>query len=77
FPRNFWVATTSIIGTGVLSAGIVYLVRYLEGAIGSSQLPVLIALLAVGFGLLIGAGGLSQYWKMVARRSTLETSSSS
>jgi putative membrane protein len=76
FPRNFWVATTSIIGTGVLSAGIVYLVRYLEGAIGSSQLPVLIALLAVGFGLLIGAGGLSQYWKAVARRSTVEATSS-
>jgi putative membrane protein len=76
FPRNFWVATTSIIGTGVLSAGIVYLVRYLEGAIGSSQLPVLIGLLAAGFGLLIGAGGLSQYWKAVARRATVESTSS-
>ncbi|MCI4365403.1 MAG: DUF373 family protein [Thermoplasmata archaeon] len=77
FPRNFWVAATSIVGTGVLSAGIVYLVRYLEGAVSSSQLPELIALLAVGFGLLIGAGGLSQYWKAVARRAAPPETTSS
>jgi putative membrane protein len=76
FPRSFWVATTSIVGTGVLSAGIVYLVRYLQAAVGATQLPVAIALLATGFGLLIGAGGLSQYWKAAARRTPVESSTS-
>jgi putative membrane protein len=77
FPRFFWVATTSIVGTGVLSYGIVYLVRYLEGAVGSDQLSILLALLVSGFGLLIGAGGLSQYWKAAARRPTPPASPSS
>jgi putative membrane protein len=68
FPRSFLVATTSIFGIGLVSFGIVYLVRYLEGVAGASQLPLLAGLLVSGFGLVIGAGVLQQYFKAVARR---------
>ncbi|HXW67136.1 MAG TPA: DUF373 family protein [Thermoplasmata archaeon] len=72
FPRSFVVATTSIVGIGLVSYGIVYLVRYLQGALGPGQLPVLLALLLAGFGLVIGAGALQQYLKALAARAVLD-----
>ncbi|MCI4338867.1 MAG: DUF373 family protein [Thermoplasmata archaeon] len=68
FPRSFAVATTSIIGIGLVSFGILLLVRYLQGVSGSSELPILIGLLVAGFGLVIGAGVLQQYFKALAAR---------
>lgn len=70
FPRVWVVATTSIVGTGCVSYGIVYLVRYLQpvGTAPSPQLALIIALIATGFGFGIGAGVLQQYFKAVARR---------
>ena len=50
-----------------MSFGILFLVRYLQGVTGSSQLPLLIGLLVGGFGLVIGAGVLQQYFKAAAR----------
>ena len=70
FPRSFVVATTSIIGIGLVSYGIVFLLRYLQGITQSAQLPLLLALIATGFGLVIGAGVLQQYFKAAARRAT-------
>jgi putative membrane protein len=72
FPRSFAVATTSIVGIGLVSFGIVYLMRYLQGVSGPSQLPFLIALLLAGFGLVIGAGVLQQYLKALAARAVVE-----
>jgi putative membrane protein len=74
FPRSFVVATTSIIGIGLVSFGIIYLVRYLQGVSGPSQLPVLLALLLAGFGLVIGAGALQQYLKALAARAVVDPS---
>jgi putative membrane protein len=68
FPRSFAVATTSIIGIGLVSFGIIYLVRYLEGVIGPSTLPLLAGLLVLGFGLVVGAGVLQQYFKVLSGR---------
>jgi putative membrane protein len=68
FPRSFAVATVSIIGIGCVSYGIIYLARYLEGTTPAPQLALIIALIATGFGLGIGAGVLQQYFKAVARR---------
>ena len=72
FPRSFAVATTSIVGIGLVSFGIVLLVGYLQGITGSNQLPLLIGLLVAGFGLVIGAGVLQQYFKALAARTVLE-----
>jgi putative membrane protein len=77
FPRSFVVATTSIIGIGLVSFGIVYLVQYLQGVSGPSQLPLLLALLLGGFGLVIGAGALQQYLKLLAARAVAEAPQSS
>jgi putative membrane protein len=71
FPRSFAVATTSIIGIGLVCFGIVYLVQYLQGVSGPAQLPLLLALLLGGFGLVIGAGALQQYLKMLAARAAV------
>ncbi|HTW56057.1 MAG TPA: DUF373 family protein [Thermoplasmata archaeon] len=67
FPRSFVVATTSIVGTGLVSYGIVYLVRYLEGPSRSLELPLLAGLIVTGLGLVIGAGVLQQYFRSLAR----------
>ncbi len=75
FPRSFLVATTSIVGIGLVSYGIVYLVRYLEGTTRASQLPLLVGLIVGGFGLVIGAGVLQQYFKSVARRTVRDSTS--
>jgi hypothetical protein len=75
FPRSFAVATVSILGIGFVSYGIVFLVRYLQGSTPAPQLALILALIATGFGLGIGAGVLQQYFKAVARRAVAETSS--
>ena len=74
FPRSFVVATTSIVGIGLLSYGTVYLVRYLEGISQAAQLPLIIGLVVGGFGLIIGAGVLQQYLKAAARRALGDSS---
>jgi putative membrane protein len=76
FPRSFLVATTSIVGIGFLSYGIVYLVRYLEGLVISADVPLLVASIVGGLGLVIGAGVLQQYFKAVARRAVVDPASS-
>jgi putative membrane protein len=63
FPRSFVVATTSIAGVGLLSFGILYLVRYLEGVSPSWDVPLVVGLIVAGFGLEVGAGVLQQYFK--------------
>ncbi len=77
FPRSFAVATTSIVGIGFVSFGIVLLVRYLQGISGVATLPILFVLLFGGFGLVVGAGVLQQYFKMLAARAVPEPASSS
>jgi putative membrane protein len=76
FPRSFVVATTSIVGIGLVSYGITFLVRYLEGITKPAQLPFLAGLIVTGFGLVIGAGVLQQYFKAAARRSVAGSTSS-
>ena len=76
FPRSFVVATTSIIGIGLVSYGIVYLVRYLEKYLPATNLPLLAGLIVSGFGLIIGAGVIQQHFKAVARRALTESPSS-
>jgi putative membrane protein len=76
FPRSFAVATTSIIGIGFVSYGIVFLVQYLEGIVTAPELPLLVGLIATGFGFVIGAGVLQQYFKAVARRDAPEPTTS-
>jgi len=73
FPRSYAVATVSIIGIGCVSYGIVYLVRYLEGTTPAPQLALIIALIASGFGLGIGAGVLQQHFRAVARRTVADS----
>jgi putative membrane protein len=77
FPRSYAVATTSIVGIGLVSFGILYLVRYLQGVSGPAQLPILVGLLIGGFGLVIGAGALQQYLKSLAARAVVEPSAPS
>ena len=72
FPRTFAVATTSIIGIGCVSYGIVFLVRYLEGTAPVPQLALTVGLIVAGFALVIGAGVLQQYFKSAARRAVVE-----
>ncbi|MCI4369138.1 MAG: DUF373 family protein [Thermoplasmata archaeon] len=62
-PRAFPIATTSIVGIGFLSYGLVYLVEYLEGLQYPSQLPFIVGAVVLGLGLITGAGILSQYLK--------------
>ena len=60
FPRTYAVAVTSIIGIGCVCYGIVFLVRYLEGTAPLPPLILAVGLIAIGFGLGIGAGVLQQ-----------------
>ncbi len=76
FPRSFLVATTSIVGIGLVSFGIVLLVRYLEGIARATQIPLLAGLIVSGFGLVIGAGVLQQYLRAAAQRTAPPDSSS-
>jgi len=75
FPRTFAVATISIVGIGCVSYGIVYLVRYLENTPPIPQLALVIALIATGFGLGIGAGVLQQYFRSAMRRAVSDPAS--
>ena len=67
FPRSFFVAMTSIGGIGLVSYGIVFLVRFLEGITGASEIPLLAGLIVTGLGLMIGAGVIQQHFKAIAR----------
>ena len=73
FPRSFVVATTSVVGVGLVSYGIVYLVRYLEGLAPVSQVPFLAGLIVTGLGLVIGAGMIHQHFRSLARSSAPPT----
>jgi putative membrane protein len=70
FPRSFVVATTSVLGIGLVSYGIVFLVRYLEGITPSAAIPFLAGLIVVGLGLVVGAGVIQQHFRAVARAAT-------
>ncbi len=67
FPRSYVVATTSIVGIGLLSYGTVFLVRYLEGITHLPQVPFLAGLIVTGLGLVIGAGMIQQHFRALAR----------
>ncbi|MFZ1024524.1 MAG: DUF373 family protein [Thermoplasmata archaeon] len=69
-PRSFAIATTSIVGIGFLSYGIIYLVKYLESALPAVQTPVLVACIVLGLALVISAGVLQQYLKARADATT-------
>ncbi|HXY47787.1 MAG TPA: DUF373 family protein [Thermoplasmata archaeon] len=76
FPRSFVVATTSIVGIGFVSYGIVFLVRYFQAITPAAQIPFFVGLIATGFGLGIGAGLLQQYFKAAARSDVSESATS-
>ena len=61
-PRSFPIATTSIVGIGIVSYGILQLVSYLQSYPAQSQ-TVIAATLGLGLALVISAGVLSQYLK--------------
>lgn len=73
FPRSYVVAVPSIVGIGFVSYGIIYLARYFQGITPASQILFLVGLIAVGFGLGIGAGILQQHFRAVARRTADES----
>jgi putative membrane protein len=72
-PRSFAIATTSIVGIGFLSYGIIYLVKYLESALPAVQTPLLVACIVLGLALVISAGVLQQYLKARAAATTAGT----
>jgi putative membrane protein len=74
-PRSYPVATTSIVGIGLVSYGIVYAAALIEnlaisGFLGPDQLPLIVTLIVGGLALIIGAGAFYQYRK-VRRAPTL------
>ena len=68
FPRSYLVATTSLAGVGLVSYGIVFLLRYLQGQLLPQAIPLFAGLIVGGLGLVIGAGMIQQYFRAVARR---------
>ncbi len=68
FPRSYVVAMTSLGGIGLISYGLVFLVRYLEGLLHAQEIPLFAALIVTGLGLVIGAGMIQQHFKAAARR---------
>jgi putative membrane protein len=72
FPRSFVVATTSIIGIGFMSYGVIYLVQYLENLRTAAGLPLTIGFVLLGLGLVIAAGILQQHFKSVLNRGSAE-----
>jgi len=62
-PRSFLIGTTSILGIGLVSYGILFTVEYLEGLIVPATLPLVVSVIVGGLALIIGAGVLSQYLK--------------
>jgi len=75
FPRSFVVATTSIVGIGLVSYGIVFLVRYLQGLTSIAQVPLLAGFIVTGLGLVIGAGMIHQHFRTLARAALPPTTS--
>jgi putative membrane protein len=73
FPRSFVVATTSVVGIGLVSYGIVFLVRYLQSLAPVTQVPLLAGLIVTGLGLVIGAGMIHQHFRSLARAATPPT----
>jgi putative membrane protein len=71
-PRSYPIATTSIAGIGILSYGLLFLVRYLEGLSGSAQLLFIIGTIILGLGIVIGANVLYQYLR--SRRAVTDVS---
>jgi putative membrane protein len=69
-PRSFWIATTSIAGVGFLSYGILFLLKYLESILPSSQLPLVIGFFVVGLALIVTAGVMNQYLKSRGQAAT-------
>lgn len=68
FPRSFYVATTSIVGIGLLSYGVVSMLEYLQGLGGLTfrglpVLPMTLIVIVAGLALEIGAGLLQQRFK--------------
>ncbi len=74
FPRSFVVATTSVVGVGLVSYGIVYLVRYLQNIAPVAQVPFLAGLIVTGLGLVIGAGMIHQHFRALAGAAAPPTS---
>jgi putative membrane protein len=61
-PRTYPVATVSIVGLGLISFGVVYMIELLEGLPGvMGGLSLIVGLLVAGFGLLVAAGILGRY----------------
>jgi putative membrane protein len=64
WPRSYPIASLSIVALGFVSYGIVYLVSYLENyTTALYALPLIVAAMVGGLGLLVSAGVLSQYLK--------------
>jgi putative membrane protein len=59
-PSSYLIATTSIIGIGLISYGILQLVSYLE-SFPAQPILIVAALIGVGLVFIISAGVLSQY----------------
>jgi putative membrane protein len=60
-PRTYPIATTSIIGIGLIAYGVVFLVQFLESFQSAAQLPAIVAGIVLGLALVVGAGVLSIY----------------
>jgi hypothetical protein len=69
------VATTSVVGIGFMSYGVIYLVQYLQNVGSPAELPVTVAFVILGLGLVITAGILQQYFKSILNRGVAEPSS--
>ncbi len=76
FPRGFAVAAISMIGVGFVAYAILDFSKQLAGALPAAQFLLWVGFLAVGIGLIVGAGVIQQYWKVVARRSAAEAPTS-
>jgi putative membrane protein len=66
--RAYPIATTSIIGMGLVAYGIVFLVQYLEAYQPPAQLPAIIGGIGVGLALVVGAGALQLYLRSRSAR---------
>lgn len=62
-PASLPIATTSIVGIGFVTYGVLYLVQFLEALAGTGQLYAIVATILIGLSLIIAAGVLSQYLK--------------
>ncbi|HZY70912.1 MAG TPA: DUF373 family protein [Thermoplasmata archaeon] len=58
FPQSYPIATTSIVGIGILSYGLVFLVEYLEGVGAAPPLLLIVSAIILGLAIVIGANVL-------------------